>query len=311
MKKLQRILPPDPQDSDIPVPLLIPTGKRRYMLATIAVLIFTGILLLIILAVAPKLLAEEPAADTGNPEQMPTGDSEGNTDALPPDNSPEVDDLVATVPDGSKPDTDSRPETPSEPDAEPPANGDEENKKEDTPPVIVEQIVLSGSAGLAFYSNGDGTCTLEGLGDCTDALLIIPERAPNGDRVTAIAPRAFAGCTQLRAVQLPASLQSIGDRAFADCTGIAQLTVSPGSTTYTDIDGVLYSKDGTTLLLYPAARPTAIASIPAKVTSIGARAFTASPRLDSIHFEGSLDAWRKIDIGEGNEVLYTLPKTFE
>lgn len=305
MKKLQRIEQIPPQEPDIPVPLLLPSNKRRYLILAVAILLFTT-LLVILMAAAPAANADTPpnAEDNTNGTQTPSNDAP----SLPTD-TPNIDDLVATTPDQSP--SGDQIDTPT---TDTPAQGDGEigegNDTEQAPPVIVEQVVLSGSAGLAFRSNGDGTCILEGMGECTDAFLLIPERAPSGDRVVSIAPSAFAGCSTLRAVQLPASLLSIGEGAFGECSSIAQFYVAPGNTAYISVDGVLYNSDGTTLLAYPAGRPTEVATIPAKVTHVEAMAFGTSARLRSIHFEGNLAAWRKITIGDGNEVLYTLPKTF-
>lgn len=297
MKKLQRIQPTDSHDTNAPVPVLLPVSRRNYFIAVIAMLLVSGVLVALILSIGPALSAN------GTPESNDDGTFVPENGAIPlPGDSPAVDDLVATTPNGDA--------GTSEPNGESQGNTAGADKP-DKAPVIIEQILLSGSTGLSFRSNGDGTCTLEGIGDCTDAFLLVPERAPSGDRVTSIAASAFADCSQLRAVQLPASLQSIGARAFEGCSNVAMFYVAPGSTAYISIDGVLYSKDGTTLLAYPAGRPTEVASIPAKVREIGAMAFCASPRLRSIHFEGSLAVWRSVAIGEGNEVLYTLPKTFE
>ena len=46
------------------------------------------------------------------------------------------------------------------------------------------------STGLAFRSNGDGTCAVSGLGTCTSAAILIPPASPTGDMVTEILPGA-------------------------------------------------------------------------------------------------------------------------
>ena len=55
-----------------------------------------------------------------------------------------------------------------------------------------------GSAtALQFTSNGDGTCYVSGIGDCTLEEIIIPQVSPKGDRVTAIGDNAFFECFTL------------------------------------------------------------------------------------------------------------------
>jgi hypothetical protein len=72
----------------------------------------------------------------------------------------------------------------------------------------------------------------------------------------------------------------------------------------------LCSADGTALLSYPAGRPCPTAVIPASITYISAGAFSKTDKLTAIHYLGSLNAWRSMEIGDGNDVLYTLPKAF-
>lgn len=50
--------------------------------------------------------------------------------------------------------------------------------------VDPEYTNLPESQGFMFESNGDGTCTLTKIGDCTDSDIVIPEKSPAGDKVT-------------------------------------------------------------------------------------------------------------------------------
>ncbi|MBQ4264168.1 MAG: leucine-rich repeat domain-containing protein [Clostridia bacterium] len=77
---------------------------------------------------------------------------------------------------------------------------------------------------LDFADNGDGTLTLARCIDPQADDLDIQFEA-GACPVTAIAPRAFEGCTALRRVVLPASLKQIGERAFSGCTHLMQLTI--------------------------------------------------------------------------------------
>lgn len=73
------------------------------------------------------------------------------------------------------------------------------------------------SEGLEYALNTDETAyTVVGAGTFSDVLLAIPETY-QGKPVTAIGERAFAGCTPLRNVILPDSIESIGEEAFAEC----------------------------------------------------------------------------------------------
>ena len=79
------------------------------------------------------------------------------------------------------------------------------------------------SKGLAFRSNGDGTCYVRGIGDCSDTALVIPTRSPDGDTVTAIGESAFKNCKSVTSVVVPESVVSIGKKAFYGCSSLAAI----------------------------------------------------------------------------------------
>ena len=83
---------------------------------------------------------------------------------------------------------------------------------------------FSGSEGLFFISNGDGTCRLAGIGDCTDTDIIIPSYAPNGDKVVEIGYRAFAWNEEIKSVTIPKSVKLIEKSAFHDCLYLNRVT---------------------------------------------------------------------------------------
>lgn len=167
------------------------------------------------------------------------------------------------------------------------------------------------SSGLRFSSNGDGTCVLSGVGDCTDVCVVIPEYAPSGERVTSIAAMAFYGCTTVTAVQIPASVQTIGNLAFSACTNLAYISVSEGSLSYRDVDGVLYTADLRALLLYPPMRAGVHMTITAATVEIRDMAFFGCTYLKRIAYVGTAEEWELIRIGSKNYSLTAASVTFE
>ncbi len=81
------------------------------------------------------------------------------------------------------------------------------------------------SVGLQFVSNGDGTCYVSGVGDCTSAYIIIPDTY-NGMTVTGIGENAFSGCNFLISVILPDSITTLGNGAFSGCTSLKTAVLS-------------------------------------------------------------------------------------
>ncbi|MGN0621571.1 MAG: leucine-rich repeat domain-containing protein, partial [Porcipelethomonas sp.] len=88
-----------------------------------------------------------------------------------------------------------------------------------------------------------------------------------------IAERAFEDCTSLASITITGSVTSIGYHAFYECTSLENINVSGNNEFYTDIDGVLFNKDQTELLIYPAGKTDKEYVVPDSVTSIGEGAF--------------------------------------
>ena len=186
---------------------------------------------------------------------------------------------------------------------------------ETTTPAETESVQVSqdpttmASAGLAFESAGDGTCSVTAMGSCTDTCLIIPDKSPEGDAVTAIAPGAFAGNTIINAVQIPAGVSRIGEGAFAGCPALSYISVTDGNAAYCDVGGMLYSRDMTTLLCVPAGNKLLSLTITLQVSTIAPRA-TEGCKFTKIMFEGTEAQWKSIVVGDSNDPLKSLTPTY-
>ena len=93
---------------------------------------------------------------------------------------------------------------------------------------------------------------------------------------------AFSWCSELRSIHLPAGLVTLGNTVFYYCQNLQQITVDADNANYCAVDGVLYTKDMTTLLLYPAAKEGASFAVPSTVTIIGNAAFANNRNLTEV-----------------------------
>ncbi len=87
-----------------------------------------------------------------------------------------------------------------------------------------------------------------------------------------IADGALSDAVLLQSVSLPASLTNIGSSVFRGCVSLQTITVDAGNTVFCVEDGILYSKDFTTLYLAPAKISGAI-TLKSEVTRIHDGAF--------------------------------------
>ena len=158
---------------------------------------------------------------------------------------------------------------------------------------------------LKFTSYGNGTCAVSGIGSCLDLCIVIPERSPDGDVVTAIDDMAFYGNDEIKTVQIPSTVSYIGSRAFGNCSSLVYISVDGKSKSFCDLNGVLYSYDMTSLIHYPASSAASSINISQKVRRIEDMAFYNCSSLKTISYDGSLSDWGRIDIGDMNYGLYT------
>ena len=78
------------------------------------------------------------------------------------------------------------------------------------------------------------------------------------------------------------AVTSISEGVFSGCTSLTSIMVDTENMNYSSIDGVLFDKTGITLITYPAGKPDASYTIPARVTSIGNQAFYLCEGLTSV-----------------------------
>ena len=78
------------------------------------------------------------------------------------------------------------------------------------------------SVGLEYESNGDGTCYLISIGDCTDTDIVIPETSPDGDTVFAIDRNAFSS-EAITSITIPTTIEEIGRNAFNGCDSLTDV----------------------------------------------------------------------------------------
>ena len=186
----------------------------------------------------------------------------------------------------------------------------ESNSQTETPTESESETEKEPEPSLEFTSFGNGTCAVSGIGDISDIYLVIPERSPNGDIVISIGDKAFFENTTIKAVQIPSTVMDIGNMAFGGCLSLVYISVDQNNMMYSDKDGILYSKDGAKLILFPSASLASEIFISSGVTEISDMAFFSTPNLKFIKYGGTLSDWSKIKIGENNYGIYSSSLSF-
>ncbi|MDR1023033.1 MAG: leucine-rich repeat protein [Prevotellaceae bacterium] len=176
--------------------------------------------------------------------------------------------------------------------------------------TIVIPSVASGATGDCTWTltgtDQDYTLTISGSGAMADYMQLV-ELATNitfitvpwskylnsiktvviREGVTTIGDYAFASCSGLTGLTIPNSVTTIGDYAFASCSGLTGINVNAGNSNYSSADGVLFNKNKTELIAYPAGK-TGNYAIPNSVTTIGVGAFVGSSGLTGVTIPNSV-----------------------
>ena len=168
------------------------------------------------------------------------------------------------------------------------------------------------SGNFEYSAFDDGTARIKKYIDNGSKAVTIPSTI-DGYKVTEIGYSAFHGCTGLTSVTIPNSVTEIGEGAFSGCTGLTSVTI-PNSVTnislpthtfwgctslnnitvdknnknYTSVDGVLFNKNKTKILIYPRAKSSSSYVIPSSVTKIGYSAFSGCTGLTSVTIPSSV-----------------------
>ena len=131
------------------------------------------------------------------------------------------------------------------------------------------QAIIPGTFnGLPITSIGNG-----GPQDLTSVTI--------DDSITNIGDWALANIPTLTSVTIPDSIIAIGYGAFTSCSGLTAINVDARNPAYSSVDGVLFNKRQTTLIVCPAGKAGAY-TVPAGVTNIADWAFELCASLTSV-----------------------------
>lgn len=151
----------------------------------------------------------------------------------------------------------------------------------------IRTSAFRGSSSITGVVIPNGVTTIETttFEDCTSLASVI---LPNG--LTEIGHIAFGGCTSLTDISLPSSVVELGNAPFEGCTNLVRITVDSANNSFTDLDGVLYSKDLKKLIAYPGGKGPSY-TIPDSATAIGGYAFSKCTAIKEVHIPKSVNSY--------------------
>lgn len=126
--------------------------------------------------------------------------------------------------------------------------------------------------------------------DCDSSIsgnLMLP-KVIGGKPVKGIKKKAFSFCKDLTSITIPESVAYIGYSAFSYCTNLTEVNVAESNKSFCSADGVLFDKDMTNLILFPARKADTSYSVPEGVTEISEYAFYGCQDIVSVKIPDSV-----------------------
>ncbi len=150
--------------------------------------------------------------------------------------------------------------------------------------VKVEDYAFSGCASIKSVELPEsvteiGNSVFSGCSGVTSVTL------PKG--LTQMGQRMFESCKNLKTINLPESIAHVSSAVFQG-SGLQELTVAEANLDYAAQDGILYDKNGSTLVCCPDGKAGMI-TIPSNVSKIGEEAFFGCANITSVVFPENLE----------------------
>ena len=127
--------------------------------------------------------------------------------------------------------------------------------------------------------------------DIYDEIIVIPQSvtfAGGTYSVTSIESNAFQHCKDLQHLSIPKTISNIANNAFNYCNSLSSIEVSNENSFYCSDNGILFSKDKSTIIKYPTNKGSYEYTIPNSVHTIADNAFENNKTLLSINCPDSL-----------------------
>lgn len=148
--------------------------------------------------------------------------------------------------------------------------------------------------GTSAFSNNSGLTLVEipeGVTEIGNSSFCYCRNLQNIDlpnSLISVGKNAFSGCSSFTSFHIPRNLASVEYDTFCYLTGLAYYTCSTLNKYFKVVDGVLYSKDMTTIVAYPPAAPATTFDVPNTVTRVHEYCFSSSNNLVTVNFPESL-----------------------
>ena len=195
--------------------------------------------------------------------------------------------------------------------------------------IIILNLIFFNNVGRAetykIYENlqytvrdDDNTVTINRLLNRTTVTEVIIPKEIEGKKVTALVG-SFATPTQgevtaLKKITIPSTVETIGSDyygPFENASKLEEIIIDSESKHFCSVDGVLYNKDKTELIAYPANKKGSTYTIPNTVTEIRTLAFAFAKNLETINIPNTVNKIGRSCFAQSSIKSLTIPESVE
>ena len=159
--------------------------------------------------------------------------------------------------------------------------------------------IASGTVGegINWVISADGTLTISGEGepvvewysppwkDYNDSIKAIVVK----EGITALPSSIFCYAENCTTLSIPKSVELIGDYVLWASYSLEEIKVDPDNQYYCSVDGILYTKDKSALVVYPAKKACTEFTIPATVTKLKEYSFAYNKNIDLLNIPDTVE----------------------
>ncbi len=124
------------------------------------------------------------------------------------------------------------------------------------------------------------------------------------DSVKTIGSYAFESCSSLKNIYLGSATESVGDEIFYECSALESVDVADDNKVFSVENNVLFSKDKTEIIKYPAKKADKEYTIPSTVKTIKRQAFYHVEYLENLVIPEGVETLEDEAISDCRELRY-------
>ena len=166
----------------------------------------------------------------------------------------------------------------------------------------VKNVLISNKVGLGgsvFENSNIESVVLDSSKNLVNSFIFIRCYKLNniklGKEISEFPYATFSECKNLQSIEFTTEkdIKILNTRVFENCKSLKTITVNEDNKKYKSVDGVLYTKDGSKLVVYPVGKTDEVYTLSTDVKEVCSYVFSYS-NIKTINYEGTMEDWNNV-----------------